>query len=571
MTSQPPLAGRASAGAGAVAARLLKRTGIASALLVALFAGLLQVRAPQPAGPDAPADAFSAARAMEKVGVIAAEPRPAGSPAHDRVRDFLLAELTGLGLQPEVQTAEADSIWEPGRRVPIENIIARFPGTAGGSGKAVLLMAHYDSVPGTPGAGDNAAAIAAMLETARALRAGEPLKNDVLLLMTDGEEMGLHGAKAFAYEHPLARSVGLALNFDARGNRGPSFMFETSEDNGGLIREFVRGAPQPVAYSLLHYAYNLLSNETDLTPLMDSGLPGMNFVFAMGLNAYHKESDTPDNLDAASLQHHGSYMLGLARHFGGLDLENIRREDRVYFNVFGGTMVSYTHTWAVGLTLPCALLLLATLWHGFKRRRLTVGGLGGGLLLALLGIGLTYGIGALAWSIVRAEASPPQYAEIVEDPIVSAFYFVGVLALALAIAFVPVRLVSRLIRADDLWGGALLLWMLLCAGTALWLPGGSYLLLWPLLFSLIGLNVSFAVQRNAAGLLSALSAMPGIALFAPVAYLTFVMLTSEMTAELVAFSTLPCTLIYPLLKGVGRNGNGKGASRGKEGMEEQLT
>jgi len=562
MTSQPSLAGRSSAGAGPVAARLLKRTGVAAALLVALFAGLLQVRAPQPVGPDAPADAFSAARAMEKIGVIAAEPRPAGSPAHDRVRDYLLAELKGLGLQPEVQQTEAESIWEPGRRVAIENIVARLPGMDGG-GKAVLLMAHYDSVPGTPGAGDNAAAIAAMLEAARALKAGEPLKNDVLLLMTDGEEMGLHGAKAFASGHPLAGSVGLALNFDARGNQGPSFMFETSEDNGGLIREFVRGAPQPVAYSLLHYAYNLLSNETDLTPLLDSGLPGMNFVFATGLNAYHKEIDTPDNLDAASLQHHGSYMLGLARHFGEVDLENIRQEDRVYFNVFGGTMVSYTYTWAVGLTLPCALLLLVTLWHGFKRRRLTVRGLGGGLLLALLGIGLAYGIGALAWSIVRAEASPSQYAEIVEDPVVSAFYFVGVLALALAIAFVPVRLVSRWIRADDLWGGALLLWMLLCAGTAFWLPGGSYLFLWPLLFSLIGLNVSFALQQNAAGPLSALAAMPGIALFAPVAYLTFVMLTSEMTAELVAFAALPCTLIYPLLKGAGRSG--------KEGMEARLT
>lgn len=45
----------------------------------------------------------------------------------------------------------------------------------------------------------------------------------------------LLGAKAFVDAHPTAKEVKVALNFEARGNGGPSIMFETSPDNGWLI------------------------------------------------------------------------------------------------------------------------------------------------------------------------------------------------------------------------------------------------------------------------------------------------------------------------------------------------
>ena len=51
-------------------------------------------------------------------------------------------------------------------------------------------MAHYDSVPFGPGAADDGAGVVTLLETARALKAGPPLKNDVIFLFTDGEEAG---------------------------------------------------------------------------------------------------------------------------------------------------------------------------------------------------------------------------------------------------------------------------------------------------------------------------------------------------------------------------------------------
>ena len=89
-------------------------------------------------------------------------------------------------------------------------------------------------------------------------KAGPPPKRDIIALFTDGEEIGLIGAKVFVGQargglgegHPWMADVGLVLNFEAAGNRGPCCLFETSEQNGWLIREFARADPFPIGNSL---------------------------------------------------------------------------------------------------------------------------------------------------------------------------------------------------------------------------------------------------------------------------------------------------------------------------------
>jgi Zn-dependent M28 family amino/carboxypeptidase len=211
----------------------------------------------------------------------------------------------------EVQeTTVATDLWGvPYRVAKVENILVRLKGT--GQGKAVLLAGHYDSVSTGPGAGDNAVAVAALLETLRALKAGEPLKNDVIFLFTDGEEAGLLGAKAFVEEHPWAKDVGIALNFDARGTTGPSYMFQTSDQNGWLIHEFAKAAPHPISNSLANEIYRLLPNDTDMTVFNKAGFHGLNFAYIDGSTKYHTMQDSYANVDERSLQHHGSYALAL--------------------------------------------------------------------------------------------------------------------------------------------------------------------------------------------------------------------------------------------------------------------
>jgi acetylornithine deacetylase/succinyl-diaminopimelate desuccinylase-like protein len=184
---------------------------------------------------NVPPSEFSSGRAREYLKAIAVTPHPIGSPAHAVVRDYILSELSKMGVEPQVQkTTAINSHWDPPyHAATVQNIVAKIQGTA--NTRAVLLVAHYDAAPNSLGASDDGAAVVSLLETLRALKASAPLKNDVIFLATDGEEVGLLGATAFVQQHPWARDVGVVLNFEARGDNGPSIMFQTSDANGWLI------------------------------------------------------------------------------------------------------------------------------------------------------------------------------------------------------------------------------------------------------------------------------------------------------------------------------------------------
>src|SRR5438270_2873989 len=215
---------------------------IATVVLLAslAFLSIFQQRPPGAAPVSAPAAEFSSGRAMKHLENIARKPHPIGSLAEQEVREYIQKELSAQGLSPVVQ--EATVVQPRGRGFvvagTVKNIVARLSGTQ--SHKAVMLVGHYDSTPTSLGASDDGSAVVVLLETLRALKSSSPLKNDVIFLFTDGEEVGLLGAKAFVDQNPWVRDVGLVLNFEARGNAGPAIMFETSSGNGGLIREFAR-------------------------------------------------------------------------------------------------------------------------------------------------------------------------------------------------------------------------------------------------------------------------------------------------------------------------------------------
>jgi acetylornithine deacetylase/succinyl-diaminopimelate desuccinylase-like protein len=173
---------------------------------IALFTSLSLFRQRPPAVLPAnvsPAQ-FSAERALTYVKAISQRPHPVGSAEHKAVRDYLLIELSRTGLSPTVQKTVVvrPTTGTPFHAGTVENVMVRLPGTQ--SGKAVVLIGHYDSVPTSLGASDDGAAVAAMLETLRALRTSERLKNDVILLFSDAEEVGLMGAREFINEHTWA-------------------------------------------------------------------------------------------------------------------------------------------------------------------------------------------------------------------------------------------------------------------------------------------------------------------------------------------------------------------------------
>src|SRR2546427_10438775 len=116
-------------------------------------------RPPAAPPPSAPQTEFSADRAMGYLNLFAQRPHPTGTLEHGYVREYLMGELIRFGVNPELQAATG-YVQKFSVAGSVENIVARLKGTAaalpaqpkGGSG-AVMLVAHYDSVPPGPGAG----------------------------------------------------------------------------------------------------------------------------------------------------------------------------------------------------------------------------------------------------------------------------------------------------------------------------------------------------------------------------------------------------------------------------------
>lgn len=300
---------------------------------------------------------------MIHVREIAQRPHPVGSLDHDRVRDYLRDQLARLGLHPMIETGVGSFNGESSR---VENVLGRLYGAA--NTRPVMLVAHYDSVRGGPGAADDGHGVAVLLETLRALKSGSPLRNDVIFLITDGEEIELLGAALFVKEHPWRNDPGVVLNFEARGTSGPPSMFETSRANAWLLENLKAAAPWANAASLAYEVYRRMPNDTDLTVFKRNGLAGLNFAFIDHPEFYHTASDDPQHLDVQSLQEQGDYAVALARRFGNEDLRPAHTGDAIYFRTPITPLIVYPVQWARPLTWAAGALLLLSASMAWLRK-----------------------------------------------------------------------------------------------------------------------------------------------------------------------------------------------------------
>jgi hypothetical protein len=531
-----------------LAATLLAWLGIG--LVVAL--GIWLQQPPRPVPATAAATEFSAERAMQHVEAIARAPRPIGSANHAAARDYIIQQLRALGLEAEIQkTTAINSTGAPLFLAgTIENIVARRKGT--GDGRAVALVAHYDSVPTGPGANDDGVGVATLLETARALTAGPQLRNDVLFLFTDAEETGLLGARAFVAEHPWAKEVEIALNFEARGSGGPSIMFETGPQNGALIRALAKATSHPLANSLSYEIYKRLPNSSDFTVFKEAGWPGMNFAYINGLTHYHTQLDSRENVDSRSLQHHGSYALALSRYFGAAVPAAKPEGDSIYFDAFGFWLVRYPAWLAGPFAFGVLLVFAAVVWVGCRRGKLTGPGIVKGTLLFFVSLVAAAAAVGGAWWLVRK--IHPGYNLILQgDSYSHGLYVIGFAALTLATTAAVVGSFGKRISEANLFVGALLSWAVAMIATTIWVVGSSYLPTWPLFFAVLGLGYAF-VGRDASDhpgvklAVVSLCAIPGILIVAPVAHLIFIAMPFALAPGVVLFVVLLFALLIPLLR-----------------------
>lgn len=471
---------------------------------------------------------FSAARASAHVARIAREPHPTGSVAAQQVEHYIAEHLAGLGLRVVHQDATACTALAGLRQCArVSNVIGTLPGRDPSS--SLLLSAHYDSLANAPGAADDAAGVAALMETARALARSPRLEHDVVFAFVDGEEEALLGSAAFVEQNAAFRKVRIAANFEARGSSGASALVGASSDSAELIEQFGAATPHPVLSSFYCVVAGLLPNGTDAEVYLRSGLKTLSFAFIDGVAHYHQGTDSPQNLDAASLQHHGEHALSFARHFANADLDQLSRSSkrRVFFDLFGAFVVSYPYWLARALAL-LGLGLLAILWRDCRQSDPLISGkilrsalafVASLAVIALLlaGLGAAISVGWQAWAAGAHRGALFAYLAAVGG---------ALLALALAEQ-------KRRWGVDALVLGPLLLWALLGLAIAGLAPGATPVLAWPLLGAglsqlarrrspLLRLLLLAPVAMGATQLcFTLLVVLGGAAVFVPVAYLLF--------------------------------------------------
>lgn len=546
--ARPPAAGTPGGTGGPRRAARFRGPVTLLVLLAAGWLSSIRTGLPDPVPATAPDTAFSSARAMDDLIEIARVPRPTGSPEHARVREWIVARLDSLGLAPEIQTATA-VLEGPGfaRAATVRNVVARIPGTDPTG--AVVLTAHYDGVPLSPAAGDDGSGVVTVLETARALLAGPAPRNDVLVLLTDAEEVGLLGARAFVDGHPWATEARIVLSFEMRGAAGPSIMFRTSPENGWAVRELRDAWPGAFATSLGDAFFRYLPNATDFTVFEAAGVPGLDFAAIDEAAVYHTPRDVPSRVLEATLQHHGLHALSAARRFAAVDLGATRAPPAAYFSLPVLGLVVHPVAWSI----PLAVLIAAG-WVGLlllaRRRGARLGAVVVGVGVSIVALALAWGAGIGLLELVR-----PAHAEAGRLPgsllYGEGWYLTALAAAAVLVASLTVWIARRWLSAVEM---ALAGTLVPAAGAvvlAAIAPPAAPILQWPVLVALLVLVALVLARGRASRLvgwaLPLVSALAVLAFLLPAAELLWLAASLGAAGAICAFAVAALLLVAPLL------------------------
>lgn len=394
--------------------KIISMVLIITTLMISTYLGFTTMRPKtMPANPSAEFN-----KTLEFLAAITTEPHESGSDANYRVRDYIMDEAKSLGLSPEIQPftldvdqliseqiaeIEADSklleryetyytnhgyrdlksfinaqLGNPRERIlKLDNVLVKIEhkNTEGQKkANAVMLVSHYDSAPGAPGAGDDGIAVASMLSLMNELTQAPNLKNDVYLLFTDGEELNLLGAHHFVETFPqYLENVDILFNFEARGNTGALLMFETSKNNYNLVKQFNQSVPQPIGSSVMTAAYDKMPNDTDFTEFKKAGYRGLNFAMIGGVENYHQPSDNFENLNRDTAHQYHETVFALGNTFANLDLPAIEHnQEGVFFPFLGRGTIVIPEMLSYILGFMPLIMAVCLAIYSKKKRELTV-------------------------------------------------------------------------------------------------------------------------------------------------------------------------------------------------------
>ena len=500
---------------------------------------------------------FSTEKALVHLKAITKQPHYTGSSEHTIVRNYIANELENLGLEVEIQEQVAvNKKWRAATKT--QNILARIKGT--GNGKAILLLSHYDSNPHSSlGASDAASGVVVILEGIRAfLEKNEVPENDIIICISDAEELGLLGANAFVNHHPWAKDVALVLNFEARGSGGPSYLLlETNGGNKNLIEAFQKAnSTHPVGNSLMYSIYKMLPNDTDLTVFREEGnIDGFNFAFIGDHFDYHTEQDSYERMDLKSFNHQASYLIAGLSYFANSDLNNLKaQDDYVYFDFPHFGLIFYPFSWIIPILLICLAIFFLLLFVGFYKKKLTLKGVINGFFPFILALFISGLIAFFGWKIMLK--IHPQYNDILQGFTYNGYYYIAFfVALTLAICFWFYKKYFKNNTSQDLLIAPLVFWILANIGVVFYLKGAAFFI-FPVIVLLITLTVLiFSKSKESYLLYFTLLAVPILLIFSPFIQMFPVGLGLKMLVISSVFTVLVFGLLVPVFNEYKNNRN----------------
>lgn len=460
---------------------------------------------------------FSIDNALYHLKNISQKPHHTGSEEHKKVQDYLVKELKKLNLEPEIQYQTAiNKKWRAATTT--ENIITRIKGTE--NGKALLLLTHYDSNPHSSlGASDAGSGVVTILEGIRAyLAANKAPKNDIIILFSDAEELGLLGAQAFVENHPWAKDVGLVLNFEARGSGGSSYMLmETNGKNKTLLTEFLNANPNyPAANSLMYGVYKKLPNDTDLTVFREKGnINGFNFAFIDDHFDYHTEQDSYERLNRETLLHQADYFTTSLNYFTNADLTNLNSDtDYIYVNFPFTKLLTYPFSWVLPMLIIAFLLFIALIVVGIYKKKMTVIGVLKGFIPYILSLVLCIGISYGLWQLLLI--IHPQYIDMLHGFTYNGYQYI--IAFVLLNLWILFKVYNKLkeAKAIDLLVAPITFGLFINVIIYMNLPGAGFFII-PVFASLFILAILLFMNINKASraTLFAIISIPTVYMIAP--------------------------------------------------------
>ncbi|GAB0089652.1 endoplasmic reticulum metallopeptidase 1 [Sergentomyia squamirostris] len=342
-------------------------------------------------------EGFSGVRAKNYLKVLSSYgPRVGGSPQNElqtvnHLQTWLndlkvVAEANGRILDVDVQVSDGSlqlsysSSSMSAVYHGVKNVVARLrPIGQNAPEHAILLNAHFDSVPTSEGGGDDGSMCAVMLELVNMLSKSETtMKHSVIFLFNGFEENALQGAHAFITQHPWAPSVKAFLNLEAAGSGGREMVFQAGPRHPWLMNHYRKTAPHPYASTMAEEMFQaeLIPSDTDYRIFRDYGrIPGMDFAFAYNGYVYHTKYDKEDIFPAESLQHAGENVLPLVESIASSDelADTKSHEDGhvIFYDFFHVALIYYSETTAAiinSILATVGVILLAVSCVCFVRK-----------------------------------------------------------------------------------------------------------------------------------------------------------------------------------------------------------